>query len=347
MLIYIIFLLFFIFLAFYNYIYPKANINRNSWNLIILLLIIFAGCRKCGFDYAAYQEIYENLISGGKQGGGNFVEPLYMLINYVSPDYQCVLFITALISIYFTLRALISLWKNNIPFLGLLMLITNFFLSVYMGQIRQGLAIGFILYYFILIMHEKKRKSLLFLFLGVCSHVSALTSIVGLYIKNKRWKISTYLVTLSLIVIVGLYIIPIFIPYLFDYSFGIVEKLIYYLQTDGDISISTIIIRIITFILAYIILENNSRNNYIINLYFFGICFYILCSSIPNLASRGGYYYIILECVIWPLIISSLISKKYIYSLSFFAIIFVSIFRYIRLFVDNSSNAIEEYIPYR
>lgn len=138
----LIYILLFLFLTFYSFVGIKRRIKSNVYYWAVFILVAFAAFRGNGYDWISYNDIYNNTHLGIIYSGVTFVEYGFLLLCYLSPTYSILIAITAYMSIFLTLRYLYKISFIHLPLLGLIVFYTTILLPTYMGQIRQGLAIG-------------------------------------------------------------------------------------------------------------------------------------------------------------------------------------------------------------
>ncbi len=317
------------------------------YHFIVFLIVLFAGCRGNGYDWLSYQEIYENLQNGGEQSGVSFVEYGFQILCTISPFYKCLIFIAAAISISYTLNNTYYFSKKYFPVLGLLIFCTTVLLSTYMGQIRQGIAIGFICKAIRYNYLGKTKLTIVWIITACFFHISAILSLLIFFLPRKRLSIKTYIVIMLIALIFHTTCMTILESIISHFQVGIVQKLMYYsVYEDFDLGVSsTILIRIVTLILAIYLNKNNDKNiTYICNIYLCGILIYLIFGFLPQLGGRGALYFSIYEIVLVPYIVYKLRKRAFVCISTFFIIIGLSILRFYSFFSDPFNYS--SYIPY-
>lgn len=126
---------------------------------------------------------------------------------------------------------------------------------------------------------------------------------------------------------------------------GPAQKLLFYASSeDYELGISsTILIRITTLLLAvFLNIDNKKDISFLCNIYACGIIVYLLFGFIPQLGGRGALYFSVYEMIIIPYIVSQLKQHQFLYFVSYFVIIGLSIIRIVNFFSDNYNS----YVPY-
>lgn len=325
----------------------KKHATQCLYAILVVILALFAGCRANGFDWHSYYEIFKVIHAGGNYEGAQFVEYGFQFLTLLSPTYRILIFITAIISVPLTLGGLYKLSPNTFPLLGLLVYFTCFLMPTYMGQIRQGLALGFVMYAYYYLWRNHRRKALLMVLIGSLFHITALIALLIFFPIRKEFSISTYILGFIITYFASFLALNLMAAFLQLSSSGIAEKIMYYAMKEHEglgIS-STIMVRIATFLI--VIMLNKGKSNqitYISNIYYIGICLYLLLGFSPQLAGRGTYYFAIMEFVLVPYIAKALKSHKEFCLGATLLIVALSFYRFYAFFSDDF-NAFS-YIPY-
>lgn len=157
--IYLFFLFFIVFYSFIGY-NPTKPINKNVYWFIAIMLILFAALRGNGYDWDSYYEIYRGVHTGNKREGAEFVEYGFQLLCYVCPYYRILIATVAILSVSLALSAIYNLSSySRLPLLGLVIFYTTYLFGGHMGQIRQALAGGFVLWAIVNSLNQQKNTS--------------------------------------------------------------------------------------------------------------------------------------------------------------------------------------------
>lgn len=310
-------------------------------------IILFAAFRSNGFDWQSYENIYNSIRSGHETEGGTFVEYGFELLCWLSPTYKFLIFTVAFLSLTLTFKGVYHFSRFYYPVLGLLVFSSTLLLPTYMGQIRQGLAIGIVSVAIWENYLIHKSKAILLIICACFFHLSAILALLIFLIPKRDFKIKAYIILIVGSVLLYGLSIKLMSNFLSLGQLGIVQKLIIYASTEKEelgIS-STILIRIITLFIAVFLNKNRSLEiSYITKVYLCGILVYLLFGFIPQLGGRGSLYFSVYEMVLVPYIIFYFRRRKLLFLLSFCTVVALSVFRIISFFSD--SHNYQSYIPY-
>ena len=321
--------------------------NLRLYLPLVVITILFAGLRGNGFDWESYEEIYRNISGGGTQSTGTFVEYGFEFLILLSPFYKVLIFFSSVISLSFTFYGVLKFSKNILPLLGLLVFSTTLLLPTYMGQIRQGIAMGF----FCMGVYEayiKEYKKAFYWILTACFfHISAVLGFVIFFIPRKQYSLWIYLIVIGASLALYNVVMMGFANLLGLSSLGVVRKLLFYATTENqEIGInSTILIRIAMLVITLVF--NKGRNEmitYLSNVYLCGILVYLLFGFLPQLGIRGALYFSVFEMVLVPFIVYSLRRQSFLYFCAYMCIIGLSFYRLYAFF--SSDFYYHSYIPY-
>lgn len=329
--------------------FESFQVKRTSYLfwLIAIIIICFAAFRGNGYDWESYNDIYNNIKTGGEQSGLTFIEYGYVLLCKISPSYKFLIFLCAIISLSCTFSSVYKFSKSYLPVLGLLIFSSTMLLPTYMGQIRQGLAMGFTCIAVYKNFINEKKKAILWIAIACCFHTSAILASLIFLISAKRYKISYYII----IILGALSLYGVSVAFMTNLmnilQISPIQKLLYYASTEKEeLGItSTILIRITTLLIAVILNKNsNKKISYLCNVYFCGILVYLLFGFIPQLAGRGCYYFVIYDMVLVPFIVYHFRNNFLLFLLAYGVVIGLSVFRMVSFFSKDLN--IISYIPY-
>jgi len=313
--------------------------------LPILLIVIF---RSTGFDFNAYYSAFETLhASGIKDLTGDIqFEPGFIFLNVISPSF---LFLIVLIGSFSLILKYVLINKlSPYPIVSLLILFFSYVLIFEMGQIRQALAMGILLY--ALLFYKEKKKILLLIVIAALFHYSSLIFLLALIIPHdfKKWY---YYVSLLLVA----NLLFIVVEPLLHFAAGLLpgfsgSKLLLYYEMEkgeGSISIPLLTSRLLLLAVYYWLrVKNDSFQDkplydYIFNLYFFSVFIYLGFSFFPQISGRGGAYFAIFEILLIPIVLKGF---ELIYARVLFFVFFISIF--LLTFIMFLIKWGESFIPY-
>lgn len=216
-----------------------------------------------------------------------------------------------------------------------------------MGQIRQGIAMGFVLWAYWYLWNGKKLMCFWLIIFGTMFHMTAAIALLVFLPIKRHYSLKVYLCGLACALIASKFALHLAGLVLRMTSSSMGDKILYYAMTENsELGISsTILIRIITlFFVAYINNGKNKQITFLSNIYFIGIALYLLLGFAPQLAGRGTYYFSIMEMILVPYIAKCFIRNKIIYVTSYFSIIGLSLYRFISFFSNTYNYSC--YIPY-
>lgn len=173
------------------------KISKLTFLFIIVLFTFFTGVRYgVGNDYAEYY-IHHSLIKGGQS---NYFEPLFSLMNYLTPNPEVMFFLAALISYVLLYKSFKYFFPDN----GIL--IFTLYYGIYLvifdiHIIRQGIAIAIVLYSWKFVMEKKPAKFFLMVVLAMGFHTSAIVTFPIYFLRNKIFSLKLKILLLILSVI--------------------------------------------------------------------------------------------------------------------------------------------------
>ncbi len=321
--------------------------SKLPYIMACFIIILFAALRRNGFDWESYENIYVYIKTGHETEGETFVEYGFELLCWLSPSYKFLIFIIAVLSLTLTFKGTYHFSKYYYPVLGLVVFSTTLLLPTYMGQIRQGLAMGIVT--LAVWQNYIKQKNIAFLLL-ICAcffHISAILAFLIFLIPKRDFKIATYIAVILISLMLYGISLQVTAQLLSLSQFGIVQKLIYYAMTENEeLGISfTIVVRIVTLLIAVFLNSNRSPEiSYITKVYLCGIIVYLIFGFIPQVGGRGSIYFSVYEMVLVPYIIHYFRRRKFICLVSLCLVICLSVFRIISFFADSHNYV--SYIPY-
>lgn len=277
-------------------------------NIIILTLMLCfrygQGSDYFGYNYifnasSSVQDVVQN--NGGVHGEIGF----RILCTLFNGNYELFIISISLFQM-FMLHKCIKRYDFN-PSLSLLIFFPTFYLTYFFSGIRQGLILSMFLGYGIeKIKNKEWMKWILFCLLSMSIHTSSIILLIipffnKHYDLEKRYKIlllcSFIGIILSSSVVVNILgSIPIIGKYFIIYS-------------GGGINVFALFERIITLVLILTLEKYNNIKidkfmSNLINVYYIGICIYVLLSNFSIISSRVIVYFKILEIIIIPYLLS-------------------------------------------
>lgn len=311
------------------------------FSFVSILLFVLIGFRQTGYDYESYFGIFEN-IKGGLDVLN--VEPGFIYICMIPDSFRGLLLFVAFLTLFLHLSYIYK--YSSLPLLSILILSTTFLYPTFMGQMRQGLAMGIVVWA-LFFLDKNKFYFLLIVVLATCIHFSAIIALIFLLQPNYVKSIKYYLIVFSIAIIASLIIEPFVSRILNMLPFGAaVDKLLFYSETeDYKLGLnSAIVIRLIIFSLAYSYRNRiqNPQFPLLLNIYFYSIVLYLALGFIPQLGGRGTLYFAYFDIILVPMIISS--STKYHRLMIVLVILLLSFLRFLTFFASDFN--FEQYVPY-
>jgi hypothetical protein len=333
-----------------------ALINVYSRNKIIIIfnavlaaciLILFAGLRfNVGFDYYNYELYYNAVVNSNKI----FVEPLVKafiyLCDYLNTGYVGFLFIMALVSISIKFKFVIA--YSAIPLLSILLYYSRIFIISDFGQIRQGLALGLILFTYKPIIERRFKQFLLIVICSCLIHSAAIIFLPIYFVVEKEIQPRyMFLIMLTAIPVATINLKSVIIQ-MFSTLLpgGLVDKLMFYSENEQFIGLTfSMFLRGVIVLLCITVYWRNIKDNkqwlVIFNIYYWGYIFYLIFNSIPQLGGRGSLYFQQFEILLLPIII--ICTKNAICQL--LIVLFFIFYSFWGL--SSTINFQDQFIPYR
>jgi len=320
---------------------------RVVYLLVALSVICLAAFRGNGFDWDSYNNIYKSIRAGHTTEEDAFVEYGFEFLCRISPSYSFLIFIVAVISLVATFCGTYKFSRHFYPVLGLVIFSTTLLLPTYLGQIRQGIAIGFVTIAVWQNYMNHKKIAFCWIVIACLFHISALLSVLIFLVPKRDFSLKIYfLLLVGALLFYGLSMV-LMSKFLTLTQLGIVQKLIFYVTTEKEELgfSSTILIRIATLVITVVLNENrNVEISYIQKIYLLGILIYMLFGFIPQLGGRGALYFSVYEMVLVPYIVYHFRRRHFIFLTAFFAVLGLSIFRIVSFFYDSFNY--QSYVPY-
>lgn len=344
---YIVIFILIAFLAFVTTYFKKRITNNILLFIISVILILFAGTRfEVGYDYFNYEYIYNNI----KLGINSFIEPFFILVNkishYIGIEYTGLVFAMAFASISLKTKFISNF--SVIPLLSLLLYYSRIFLIYDFGQIRQGLALGIVLFSLPYILNKDIKRFLFIILLASLFHFSAAFFTPIYFINNIKLKRSGILYILLLSCVIAFMDLKPLIINLGSFFLpgGVIEKLLFYSVTEDKLGLTFGILLRVGIIIICITLfwkkikENNLLKT-IFNIYLWGTFFYLCLNSFPQIGNRGSMYFQQFEIVLFPHLILYLSKNRL---LQFLFLLFIIFYCYWGFY--TALNSLDVFIPY-
>jgi len=283
----------------------KSSSNHILIVLSFLVVFLFVGLRyNVGNDYEAYTYLY-NAIRGGVN---THVEYGYYALNkvfsYNLDGYKYVMIVSSFITFLFLYMTLI---RDKILSLGLFFVFTFEFLFLINDQVRQGVAISIFLFSIYYIEKRYFYKYLIFIIsAALLFHYSALLLIPAYFIYRK--KIASWIWFVAIIVSFIFYLkgffqkilinLIAFIPY---YGERYVKYSKFVTPEELGSGMAVLFWVLLALFIAY--KQHKIERPVLINLYLFGMVFYLIFLDF-HLLSRAAAYMFYIKILIFPLYLS-------------------------------------------
>ena len=258
-----------------------------------------------------YHQYIDNIMGGA---GASRLEPAFRIITFV-----CGLFgVNPLGSLFVYALCGTSLMMycikrdSSYPWFSLMLFVSIYFILGEMIQIRQAVAIGFLLMSVKYIYEKDKGKFWLAFFGGICFHYSALAILPLYYLSPTKINKKAFLIALGICAVVGQVINYGYIVKLLN--IGLISTL-YYIKT-ANIDVSAIppvylnirmLIQVAICVFFWIYSDAISGfNKYALlylKIYTIGLSIFLLFYSLPDLADRLSTMFIVAEIMLIPLAI--------------------------------------------
>lgn len=343
----------YLFIGFVSFVFALIDVLYRRWSSIsrIYLYVLFTaflffvvGFRNCGFDLDNYLYYYHYLNSSGWRDNAAFfgVETGYAFLNYICCSYRQLLVVMAFSTIglysYF-------IYKNSpLPFFSLYLLLATFIYPFAMGQYRQALAIGIVL--FASFYRDKRIVFLCLLGVAYLFHISSLLAVVLIFIPNRIYKRKVYIILLAIALVSNLSLASLFSICVNVLPGFAAEKLEFYLGVERNTSYGlnlAMLLRVIIFWLfwykRYTVVQFKN-GKYFFNIYFLSLMVYLGFGFLPQLAGRGSIYFYFYELILAGMVISK--ENKFKLLITFFFLC-ISIYRQITFFGEWG----DKFIPYQ
>ncbi len=323
------------------------NIDRKAVTVVFIslafLFFLLIGFRFCGYDYLSYLEIYES-IKGGNDVLG--MEPGFATLCSSSSSFRILIIIVALLTML--LHSLFIYKTSDLPIFSLFLLSSTLLLPTFMGQCRQGLAIGFVAFAFYYYNNKNYYFYLLFVVLAALFHYSALISLFFLFVPRNIKSSKYYFIT----IVISIFLSQFFQPLLFKIidlipNLAVVERLLFYSEND-DVKLgfnTAILIRIFVVSLCFYYRANIKSIFFplMLNIYHLSIIIYLIIGPIiPQLGGRGALYFSYFDIILIPFVIKAASGyNRYVLIFLFFLLTLLRIFQF---FHDDFNY--ECYVPY-
>ncbi|MGL5066382.1 MAG: EpsG family protein [Sarcina sp.] len=302
----------------------KRAIYRNIlYVLMIVALIVVAGFRYyTGFDYQNYTSIYQSLSLGTPVPN---IEIGYKILNEFLSKFSVgawsVFLVVAIMTL--VLKGIAIKMESEKIFLSLLICFCLYFLIGDMGQIRSTLAQSIDLIALVFYLNGRTVSKIIAFILIVAAsffHVSSIILLIIFILGAKNIPIKMFIGTYIVIAVAGQFLDLKVISEFGQHIGGFLGEKMYAYTTNQlfiekvGLSSNVIFDFIMMVFLLFIKYKNrekpNKKFNLLFNMYFVGICTYLIFNNYFVLATRFANYFRLSLIFLVPIAISSIKNKK-------------------------------------
>lgn len=333
--------------------FMEMGVNRNPkyryadlyfYTAVLLLLYVIAGFRECGFDYYNYKGYFQELngpnwLSEGLKIGS---EPGFSWLNYALGNYAAV--IAVMSAAILTVQS-VFLWRYcKLPILSLVFYLGLFMYPSTMGQFRQALSIGIVLW--AVVNRDNRTKFFMLILLAMMFHFSAILGILALFVPRHYKTLKFYLTAFALALLCSASAQVVYLRLIDLLPAYVATKLSHYASVEtAPLGLNTtVLLRAFVFFLCYHYRQKLSgipRMEYFLNIYFLSLFIYTAFGFAPQVAGRGSIYFSFFEIILIADLVYALKGwQKY---LVFGLFVGFSLYRQISFFGQWSF----DYIPYK
>lgn len=290
-------------------IIENKNLMRMRWvpiSFSFVLVLLFSGLRgDVGHDTSNYLEIYENISQHNLDIEKGFYY-LLELLKYLNLNFNWVLFVTALISLFFYFYSLYRFLGFGMIIFAFMLIFCDLFLYFNISGVRQGIAMSIVMlsgYY----AFNKRIFSFIFcVFISVFFHKTAVLGLLLYPILNFRFNYNVKNIFIVILIAALCSFITIKIlseSYLLS---GVKGASMYLSSSYNQVSISAYMIGILRrgypLILAIIFFNNIKEDRLtlsVLNVYFFGFILYLFAYPYyQDISVRLSSYFTVFESIL-------------------------------------------------
>lgn len=329
--IYFAFTLIFIIFSFFDFSKDKA-LKRTILFFLFLIIILFIGLRfHTGQDWAGYIYYFKKV-----NWNYNVYQPGFKLLNIICKNFfDNYWFVQFVSTVFFTFCAFIFFLRySDFPFTAIFLYLIFCFQNLFMAQIRQSLAVSFILLGSKYIIDKKFIKYLFFVLIGYMFHISAVFGILTYFLTikiNKKIRIILLFSSLFLMHMSGL--VPIILLWIAKIINGEIGYLIISYLTSkkfsGGLELGSGLFFYLRFILAFIILLFSKPKTIKEHCALNGICAFMILNALSlgfGMLERLEFYFNFFTVLGWLQFLSLNILKSNKNFYLIFLILFMAFF---------------------
>ena len=327
-----------------------SSIKTIVFIINIIILIVISGFRYyTGFDYVNYKYMFQRVIWGQPVNVEKGYYYLNVLVQRFTNDHQAIFLLVAVLGLSLkgiSIAKLID--KRNF---ALFIMFGLYFLVGDMGQMRSTFAQAIDLFAILLYLKNYKKTSFIVILIASTIHISSIIMLIMFLVRDKKYNLKVFIMVYIGMAIIGQFLD---INAIGDYGrlhWGLAgEKLYGYTVEKSAIKIGLsfnvlfdfAMMLFIVFMRKYYNLGKNKKFNLFFNLYFLGVCSYLLFNNYFVIATRFANYFRLALIILIPMLIDKIENKKIRFAVIALFIIIFSI-----LFIRQLYVHIPIYLPYK
>ena len=149
--------------------------NPVTWSLTAIVLTLLLGLRMSGGDWYNYLRRFGEMRYLSLDEALSIKDPGYQIISYYMYQWELGFFAVTLICAVLSVAGLmVFLWRQMNPWLGLAVAIPYLYIVVYMGYMRQGVALGLVMWGLTYLERGKFLRFVVMVAIAVTFHKSAI-----------------------------------------------------------------------------------------------------------------------------------------------------------------------------
>lgn len=253
-----------------------------------IFLFVVVGGRACGTDYW----LYKRVVDSGLMWNVGWPVPFSWLSAHI--PWQVIIFLEAALTIF---PIYFVFWKFTARYRNLMALffVTDFFFMTLMQQSRQGVSIALAMLALLYMQNIKKAAAVNLS--AISFHSTSVIGLIPLFLPQKYLKPWVYFLMYGVAVLLGGFLLSKVFPHMGIFGNDyVLNKMVSYADRSSRVETSLPLVNT-KFVLFGILIffcyrfVKDERVAKLVNVLFFGICFYTFFISIPDLAVRGNRFF--------------------------------------------------------
>lgn len=318
-------------------------------SFVCIILFIFSALRfDIGTDFNVYYKVTSGIIDI-RENNYMLFEPFNVIIikyGYYLNTPQFYFVVTSFVTITLIFKTIYnysySSTLSSICFIGFPM----FYLET-LNIVRQFAAMSIILYSLKYIYNKNILK---FSICIICASLFHVTAIIGFVLYISNWKIISRKINFFLIIISFFTgkVILVILSYFSSFS-----KVAYYLKSQEQgyffVFLAILLIGMLNLIFYSKLVNKDSRNRILINIFNFGLCVFIIFQQLPVFAGRFAFYFLLFLILLLPEYIRIFKQKSFLLITLYSVFVFLFFIRiwYSDLLFKTGKMSVNPYIPYK